>query len=643
MARKVVQYVNLAKDKLAWLNTSGRWWARWFETSGTFKSTIETGTAPIEVDSTTKVENLNVDMIDGLHIPSIVNEAEKVLAVNIDATALEWVVPGTSGTPDHNDLAGLQGGTTDEYYHLTEIAHNYLTPEFGDASWIYVSKTGSDTNTGTEESPFLTIQHAVDSIKKNRVTNITIDIGVGTYNETVLISGFYGTGEVYIRGSIDFTEPIITEIDVYDNNVNFIDIYNLQMDTLTLISNTSNVYIHDSIINGTGCYDTDAFFFRNLLSNGVGLLNCVAKFINNEPGSTGGFTCGDGAVLVTDLNTPRMTLPMSEELILLGRNTSLYVSPTGDDDNNDGNYATPLQTIGMAKQFAVNNRIEDLTIYLLPGEYTEDVYFNGGDTPLDLSMNCNVTIMSYSSVTTLNGRIFGAYIKSLSILNITIASTTIGAAPIETSGIDNVYMYGCTATINLDDVGNELIVPMVYAYDCNEVEVMNCYIENMSRAIESVGISRVHSVSWAPGSSVIDSPIMASSGAIVTIEDNQPTSTVENVADVGGVIINQGVYYPASTVPNVTNPQDLLIGNTTGDAWETISLSNVKDLIDKHYNHQQISSAQSWVITHNLNKYPSVRVFNGYSEEVIGDIVYDSINQVTINFVSPFSGRAFLN
>jgi len=64
---------------------------------------------------------------------------------------------------------------------------------------------------------------------------------------------------------------------------------------------------------------------------------------------------------------------------------------------------------------------------------------------------------------------------------------------------------------------------------------------------------------------------------------------------------------------------------------------------DKHYMHIQGSASTVWVIPHNLNKYPSVRVFTGFGDEVVGDVVYDSVNQVTITFSAVFAGRAFLN
>ena len=69
---------------------------------------------------------------------------------------------------------------------------------------------------------------------------------------------------------------------------------------------------------------------------------------------------------------------------------------------------------------------------------------------------------------------------------------------------------------------------------------------------------------------------------------------------------------------------------------------------DKHYVHNQIASSDTWVIIHNLGKFPSVSVVDSAGTLVRGVIVYNSLNQCTITFFSrgnpvPFSGNAYLN
>ena len=64
---------------------------------------------------------------------------------------------------------------------------------------------------------------------------------------------------------------------------------------------------------------------------------------------------------------------------------------------------------------------------------------------------------------------------------------------------------------------------------------------------------------------------------------------------------------------------------------------------DKTFRYGQETSSDEWMIEHNLNKYPSVMVFDSAGDEVHGDIVYINANVVTLNFSAAFSGYAILN
>jgi hypothetical protein len=64
---------------------------------------------------------------------------------------------------------------------------------------------------------------------------------------------------------------------------------------------------------------------------------------------------------------------------------------------------------------------------------------------------------------------------------------------------------------------------------------------------------------------------------------------------------------------------------------------------DKTYFHRQTIASDTWVIVHNLNKFPAVTVIDSAGCEVIGDVTYDNENQVTIKFRGGFKGTATLN
>lgn len=80
--------------------------------------------------------------------------------------------------------------------------------------------------------------------------------------------------------------------------------------------------------------------------------------------------------------------------------------------------------------------------------------------------------------------------------------------------------------------------------------------------------------------------------------------------------------------------------NTTylrGDAIWTVPPA------DLSYVFTQSTPSTSWTVTHNLNKYPSVTVVDSAGTVVIGQVVYNSINQCTLSFTAAFSGKAFFN
>jgi hypothetical protein len=58
--------------------------------------------------------------------------------------------------------------------------------------------------------------------------------------------------------------------------------------------------------------------------------------------------------------------------------------------------------------------------------------------------------------------------------------------------------------------------------------------------------------------------------------------------------------------------------------------------------HIQSTPNASWVIVHNMDCHPGVTVIDSASSQVEGDVVYDSFNQLTINFTGAFSGKAVL-
>ena len=69
---------------------------------------------------------------------------------------------------------------------------------------------------------------------------------------------------------------------------------------------------------------------------------------------------------------------------------------------------------------------------------------------------------------------------------------------------------------------------------------------------------------------------------------------------------------------------------------------------DITYTHNQSSTSDTWVVTHNLHRFPSVTVIDSGGTIVQVTVVYNSNKQLTITFFSgssalAFQGKAYLN
>ncbi len=78
---------------------------------------------------------------------------------------------------------------------------------------------------------------------------------------------------------------------------------------------------------------------------------------------------------------------------------------------------------------------------------------------------------------------------------------------------------------------------------------------------------------------------------------------------------------------------------------EVMTLPIIGDIT---YTHNQSSTSDTWVITHNLNRFPSVTVVDSANTIVQGTVVYNSNKQLTVTFFSgtsalAFQGKAYLN
>lgn len=79
-----------------------------------------------------------------------------------------------------------------------------------------------------------------------------------------------------------------------------------------------------------------------------------------------------------------------------------------------------------------------------------------------------------------------------------------------------------------------------------------------------------------------------------------------------------------------------------------ITATTMQDAIEQvrelsRYVHNQPSPATTWTINHNLKMYPSVTVVDSAGSHIMGQTIYPSLNTVTVEFTSAFSGKAYLS
>jgi hypothetical protein len=88
-----------------------------------------------------------------------------------------------------------------------------------------------------------------------------------------------------------------------------------------------------------------------------------------------------------------------------------------------------------------------------------------------------------------------------------------------------------------------------------------------------------------------------------------------------------------------TNKQVLSFDSATG-LWKNASATDIQPVA---FAYTPNDSMQVWVVTHNLGFHPNVTVVDNAGNEYEGDIVYNSINQLTVTFSNYVYGTMYLS
>jgi hypothetical protein len=114
--------------------------------------------------------------------------------------------------------------------------------------------------------------------------------------------------------------------------------------------------------------------------------------------------------------------------------------------------------------------------------------------------------------------------------------------------------------------------------------------------------------------------------------------------------IPSGQWTPRGPTPPAVGTWCVVLLDSDGDAWVP-TLDGVSEFPsgggsgtgDLSYVHSQGAGAATWTVVHGLHKYPAVEVVDNGLTVLIPDVHYDSVDQLTLTFGAPVSGKAFVN
>tara|TARA_R110002096_G_scaffold46412_1_gene123813 strand:+ start:88 stop:771 length:684 start_codon:yes stop_codon:yes gene_type:complete len=84
-------------------------------------------------------------------------------------------------------------------------------------------------------------------------------------------------------------------------------------------------------------------------------------------------------------------------------------------------------------------------------------------------------------------------------------------------------------------------------------------------------------------------------------------------------------------------------GNLTDLLYYDFALFTLAAGGDKNFVWPQDTASATWVVPHNLNKFPSCTMVLGTGQQGFGDVTFIDENNLTITFASAESGKAYIN
>lgn len=172
-------------------------------------------------------------------------------------------------------------------------------------------------------------------------------------------------------------------------------------------------------------------------------------------------------------------------------------------------------------------------------------------------------------------------------------------------------------------------------------------LEILQNAIDSVGVGTnifvVDYYSNLPAANV-------NHGVFYWVEADEGTWWLPGT--LGGTYFKKGLYYSngitweTAPVPYQATQAEVDAGT---EQYKFVTPKTLQTKLDNYvppvvnYIYDQAMPASTWIVTHNMGKFPSVQVIDTANTEVEGSIEYINNNVLQIHFKNAFSGKAILN
>ncbi|MEM0485580.1 MAG: hypothetical protein QXD29_01810, partial [Thermoplasmata archaeon] len=159
--------------------------------------TQSTGTAPLTVSSTTRVDNLNADLLDGYHISDIMTQSTQTIWVDAD---------NGSDTSGNGSQSAPYRTIQKAFDSLPPILNHSVTIRLKAAQNTYSSAilNGRVAGTGT---PTLTIQGEMITLDSGTVSQVLSSVDDPTYGSLIKIDAIVDTSKNWTSGA--FVDKIL--------------------------------------------------------------------------------------------------------------------------------------------------------------------------------------------------------------------------------------------------------------------------------------------------------------------------------------------------------------------------------------------------------------------------------------------------